>query len=205
MTAARESKDLRARVEISLPKGEEAIWAMIQKLDREGCWSTSDVSCFVGHKTKVIANYVARLESAGYVRRVGRSKVRGEPTLYEIARPSIFAPRISSSGDDLPELVIETLWRTMRMLKVFRAEDLAAYLAETGRAPNVKSIRVYLWRLHGAGLLAFAGKRGQRQEQRFRLVRIPGPRAPKVLTANVVWDPNRGEPLGTAQAEEAGL
>ena len=205
MTGVRESKDLRSKVEIALPKGEVAIWEMIQKLDKEGSWSTADISRFVGSSPKVVLHYVVRLDAAGFVKRVGRSQERGTPHLYQIARPSIFAPRVSSSGEILPELIIETLWRTMRMLKTFQAEDLAAYLAETGRAPNIKSIRVYLWRLHGGGILALAGPRSQRQEQRFRLVRIPGPRAPKILTANVVWDPNRGEQLGTAQAEEVGL
>ena len=203
--ALRESKDLRAKVEIALPKGEAAIWAMIQKLDKEGTWTVADVTRFVGNSSKVVRHYVDRLEKAGYVRKKVRTSGRGEPWLFEVARASIFAPRVSKSGEELPELIIETLWRTMRMLKVFKAEDLAAYLDETGRAPNLASIRVYLWRLHGAGLLAIAGTRGQRQSQTFRLARVPGPRAPKVLTANVVWDPNQAEQLGTAEAEEVTL
>lgn len=205
MTAVRESRDLRTKVEIALPKGEAAIWEMIQKLDKQGTWSPTDVARFVASDAKTVQYYVARLHAAGYVRAVGRSGSRGRPKLFEIARPSIFTPRVSKDGKELPELNIDTLWRTMRMLKVFQAEDLAAYLEDTGRAANVKSIRVYLGRLFGAGLLVAAGKRGQRQGQRYRLARIPGPRAPRILSTHVVWDPNRGEQLGTAQTDEVAL
>ena len=205
MTRVRESKDLRAKVEIALPKGEAAMWEMIQKLDKQGSWSPTDVARFVANDAKTVQYYVSRLRAAGYVRPVGRLSGRGRPKLFEIARPSIFAPRVTKTGKELPELNIETLWRTMRMLKVFRAEDLAVYLEDTGRAANVRSIRVYLNRLFGAGLLVAAGKRGQREQQRYRLARIPGPRAPRILSTHVVWDPNRGEQLGTAQTEEVAL
>ncbi len=198
-------RDLKKTATIVLPKGEDAIWAMILKLDAEGTWTVPDVATFTGISHKVVRQYVAKLKACGYVREEPGTKCRKftPARLHSVARPSREAPRISANGRDLGELKIETIWRTIRMLKRFTIAEVAGYVDPEDPAARVPSIRVYLHRLAEAGIIVRETPACGNQWIAFRLVKPLGPRAPKILSANIVYDPNAADTVGVAETREA--
>lgn len=198
------NKDLRVTSLIELPKGEDAMWMMIRKLGAQGSFAACDVATFTDCRTNVALAYMIRLEKAGFIRRSpeGRRKVRSRPQLFELARDAVFTPRVLRDGTEKPELLIQTLWRSMRMLKTFTVQELADIVEEAGREANVPSIRSYVCALASAGVLEVAKASKQRGWHSYRLVRSVGPKAPQVLAARIVFDPNAKATIGVADARE---
>ena len=201
-------KATRVRAIFELPAGELRTWMIVQLLDGKGTWTIKDVATFCGDNERTIHNYVVRLEKAGFVARVGRAETKPghqghAPHLFEITMASVEAPRIKQDGTVLPELQIQRLWRTMRMLKTFTVPELAGY-AEAGEEPlNASSVKTYCAYLKQAGVLVDKGRVSHRGPSRMQLARPLGPRAPRILTANVVYDPNAKAVVGTARTREA--
>lgn len=199
-------KELRIGAAIELPKGEEGIWTMIQKLDPLGTWTIRDVARMVGCIPTQAHNYIVRLERCGYVERVGKTPGREGGVLFRrTARQSVRgAPRIAQNGKELGELQIETIWRTIRMLKRFTVPELAAFASTDERNVPVTTVQVYVSALLRAEIIIRDGKREhQRAHHHYRLLRSIGPRAPRILTANIVFDPNSKKTLGVAETTEA--
>lgn len=193
-----------AKVEATLPVTIDDIWSIIRDLDEAGPWTAGDVSRATNLNAGLPRDVVRRLKAAGYVDHVGSRTTGGKnpqrAPLYRLNRRPVSWPRLQRDGSSAPEPIIETLWRTAKMAKAFTADELAALAARDGVSVNPNTARSYCDRLVGVGVLARS--LGPNRRTMFRLVRNLGRRAPKVLAAKVVFDPNSGEVLGKAELAE---
>jgi hypothetical protein len=191
-------------LQAELPRGNAGLWSIILRLDEAGPWTASDVDGQTNLNPGTARGLVRRLVAGGYATRVGSRTTRGrnpqEAPLYRLTSRPAEVPRLAPDGTAYPELLIERLWRVIKMAKEFTADELTALATTEDRPINPLSARSYCDRLARAGVLARATRRGA--EPRYRLTRNLGARAPKILAAKVVYDPNAGEVLETASLRE---
>lgn len=86
----------------------------------------------------------------------------------------------------------ERMWRTMKMLKTFTANDLAI-AASLPAAPVALAEAIYYvkWLSAAGYLVAVQPHRpGHKGRTVWRLVQNTGPKPPMVLRARLLWDPN---------------
>ncbi|EAU40191.1 hypothetical protein FP2506_11562 [Fulvimarina pelagi HTCC2506] len=202
------TKHTRVKAIFELPPSEQRTWMIVQLLDGQGTWTITDVALFAGDRPNVVHNYVARLEKAGFVKRVGKAAPEAgrhgnDPHLFEVVRKSVEAPRISRDGTLMPERQNQRIWRTMRMLKEFTIPELAGYASAAGDEIKVTSLRTYCAYLKRAGVIEDLGRTHHRGPKRLKLAKKLGPRAPRILTANVVYDANAKATVGIGDSREA--
>lgn len=194
---------LQARV----PRGQDGFWAIIRNLDVEKSalggvngWTVAEIDARSNVDRGTIRDFVARLLKAGIATFVGEEFDPAGQSCgrqYRLTRHQIDAPRLRRDGTELPEPQTQTIWRTLRMMKSGTAEEIASHATTADRAPDLQVVRRYLRELVAAGVLIPAvegGGKGNRSV--YRLVRDLGPKAPKILRAHVVYDPNTDAVIG---------
>ncbi len=190
---------------IALPKGETAIWAALQQLQREQMsYTLQEIEKTCKADEASIREYLRRLLKSGHVQIVGSRPARkpstGKALLYAILKTSIDAPRVRRDGSPVPEPAIERMWRVMRMMRAFTAHDLS-YAANVPMATAQRYLRHL-----GQGDQPVVQHDGAPLSRRgYMVVRQLGPRAPKILVGHVVYDPNAQALLGAVETEELGL
>lgn len=190
-------------VELNLrvPRGTEAFWRVIRVLDGTGPWTVADVVARSNVSTRTVSQFIERLRRGGFADVVEeRPPYRGAfpAKVYRLTRSPADAPRLARDGRELPETANQVMWRAMKMLKVFGPAELAEH------CPGValSTVRGYVVLLAKAGVLALARKRRPDAEARYRIALGLGSRAPKILAARIVFDPNAGRVVGEAMAGE---
>ena len=188
-----------------VPRGNDAFWREIRRLDVAGPWTVADVVGLTNVTTRTVSQFVESLREAGYAAVVDvQPHYRGArpKNVYRLLKRPVPTPRFDRRGRELPETQIETLWRTMKMAKTFTRSELVTYASNEGREINKSTARNYVSELSRVGILAKMSPGGPCLEARFRLVRNLGVQAPKVLTARVVFDPNVNAMVGEAEGRE---
>jgi len=201
----------RLQADLHLPLLREGLWRTILKLDEAGPWTANDVCRRTNLNNGSPRMYVRSLLNAGIVKVVGERLVKTRnlqpAALYRLTQRPIDAPRVRRDGSLVPEREIERFWRAMKMAKVFTCREIADYVSVEGRVIPPAVVQSYAKRLENVGVLAFAGwgspppEGGQRPRQ-YRIARNVGAKAPKILKAHVVFDPNARVVLGTPTAVE---
>lgn len=194
----------RIEANLVLPRGFDGMWSVMLALDEDGPWTARDVWGRMNENIGSVHKYLRRLKLAGIAKEVGERLTGGRnpqaAPLYRLTQRPLETPRLREDGSALPEPLIETLWRTIKMAKAFTAPELAALAARDGRAVNVTSARGYCDRLTRAGLLGRTI--GSDRQSRYQLLVNAGAKAPKVLAGRVVYDPNAGRVLGDMPVRE---
>lgn len=130
--------------------------------------------------------YANSLEKAGYLAAVQRT---GKKTLWRLVKnPGIDAPRVDKMGRPATHGdITEALWGGMDVLSEFNVRVLAA----TSGA-SLRTAQNYCGHLVRAGYLVVEdkGKNGIPTTYRLLKSRNTGPRAPKIVRVNTVYDPN---------------
>lgn len=187
---------------ITPPTGFTAYWNVILALDEVGPWTVKAVDGRLNAKRNGIKSFVARLVQAGIAEIVDSAPVsgRGFPrTRYRLVHRPAQVPRIGRDGKEAPEAAAETVWRTMKMTKSFTSVELA----EMVDGINRNTIGEYLRWLALVGVVAEAGREpGKNGAVRYILVENIGSRAPKILRARLVFDPNSNVILGEIDTAE---
>lgn len=190
-------------IRIYPPRGREGLWRLLLDIDRRGPWSTGDFGRETNVNRGTLCEWLGRLRKGGYVEQVAeRPHHRGGPAipLYRLTRRPVDAPRLARDGSALPELGIETLWRTIKMLKAFSLDELVAHASRDGRPIRRSTASSYLNQLSRVGILQ---RTGTLHHPAYRLLRNLGARAPKLLSTRVVYDPNAGVVIGEPETVEA--
>lgn len=191
--------ELKAR----LPRGNDGIWSVILEEDAKGPWTPADICRRTNLNHGTPRDFIRRLQAGGYLIDAGKRLARGKnpqpAQLYRLAQRPSEAPRLRRDGTACPERGIETLWRTMKMTKVFTVSELT-HLASKDGGLRRNTVDTYCRRLANAGVLAILPGKGR--ERSFRLVLNVGSRAPKILSAHVVFDPNANVVIGEATLSE---
>lgn len=190
------------RLNLRVPRGIDGFWKIIREMDETGAWTITEVANRTNVHKRNVSGFIQGLVAAGIARQVGSGTPnRGLPgaVSYRLARRPMTTPRLTLDGLERPETAIEVLWRTMKLAKAFTAYELAELASTRERPISPETTRRYLRDLAQVGVLSRAGSG---RAIRYRLVRNLGARAPKILQAHVVFDPNANVVLGEAEARE---
>lgn len=192
---------------MKVPRGQEGFWSVIRELDGNGPWTIADVDARCNVSKDTVRDYVKRLERGGFAREDGVvSAYRGGLTkLYRLTRHQVDTPRLQRDGTELPETINSLLWRTMKMVKLFSAAELAQAAATEARPVRVSTATAYLKHLHAAGIVQTVRPRQGSRAAHYRLARNLGAKAPMILAAKAVYDPNEDKVVGVADALEVRL
>lgn len=197
------------RTDIRVPRGHQGFWDIMLMLNGDGPWSLGDVHSHTNDHKASIRDFLRRLHKAGIVRtdgtRNGRANASGQlvtEKLYRLNRRSTYAPRLDRNGKELPEPAQEVIWRSIKMARVFTADELIAAVQLPEREIYPATVRRYLGHLTAAGVVVLRDGKGG-QPGVYRLVKRLGKHAPKILRSHTVFDPNNNEVLATTKTEEA--
>lgn len=165
-------------------RGQDAYWGIIRELGANGgLFSVADITRKTNATTDIVREYVIRLEKAGYIARAGHD---GSSVLFCLVRDSRFTPRVRRDGSQVLPTRQDQMWRTMKMLKRFTAQDLAV-------AASTEQVRVspvhaqdYIKHLGLAGYVCRCGN----GEYALLPTKNTGPLAPYIQRVKQVFDPN---------------
>jgi predicted transcriptional regulator len=191
----------RVQLTLRVPRGHAGFWAVIRELDVAGPWQMRDIDDRCNVDRASIKDYVHRLVRGGFVEQVGsvpprRGKVNA--FTYRLLQKPLEAPRLDRDGNVLAELMIEKLWRAMKMLKTFDATELAE-VCGTAHQTAYK----YLLALSKVGVVAPIDASKSLRKARYSLIQNLGAKAPSISKTYVVFDPNSKQVLGEPTLEVA--
>lgn len=188
------------QMSLQVPRGIDGIWSAIRLLDKAGSWTINDAAKHCKVHKRTMNEFVRGLEAGGFAQRVGENRQADHApvqpaALYRLVRQPQATPRLARDGSALPETAPDILWRSMKIAKVFTATELAE-LASV----KLSTTRAYLRALAQAGVVV-----GAEGKEHFRLVLNLGARAPTIVSAHIVFDPNATAIVGQPLASEVKL
>lgn len=174
-------------------RGYEAIWAHIRGFENN-VFTIKDIEMKTNAPKRTVQDYIIRLVRAGYLKMVACNQDGAK--LYKLQKRPMTAPRLKKNGDLVTQgTARDQMWRTMKMLGVFTAQDLSInattaevevteryakdYITFMVKAEYIKVIRPHSHHPNG----------GQAQ-YRFLSHKNTGPKAPMIQRVKHVYDPN---------------
>lgn len=190
---------------LRLPHGNDAMWALIKEMDEAGPWTMRQLEYRTNLSRGALKRFVKNLVANGFAGIVGEEPVRALPPkqIFALLKRPVQAPRFGLDGKPLDETKIETLWRTMKFAKVFTSADLASLASTDERPIPLGYVKGYVSLLLQAKVLVIAAPHRSNKPAIYRLARNLGARAPMVLEARVLFDPNANTVLVDAGTREA--
>jgi hypothetical protein len=191
----RHAADVMVKLNVRVPRGIQAYWDIIREL-REFTIHDIDQRCAV--EKDVIGDFVRRLARAGYIIEVAEGD--DDAKVYTLIKDQAEAPHLKRDGSPAaePGKGRDYMWRAMRMLNDFDAEDLASASCVDGFTVHLRTAKDYIYHLHKAGYLAMVSpainghKAGTGKLSRYKLRpdRRTGPLAPQIQRTKFVFDRN---------------
>lgn len=160
-------------------------WAEIRRL---GTFRVEAIEKKCAAHHRAVVDYVIGLIRAGYVQQLADGELK------LVRDTGVEAPMLGRDGRELRDTrEREALWRTMKMLDAFTAQELSLH-ASTGACPiSERSANYYLSALRHAGYVAPAG-RAAGGSPRFRLLRSRAKALPPLIqVVTQVYDPNENK------------
>lgn len=185
-------------IEAVVPLGPESMWRAMMKKHASGReWSALDIVRSTGAEIEQVEDYLLRLKKAGFVKVAGKDS-EGETT-WRILRAVGVPPHLTEDGSLAhTPIVIENLWRCMRMLKNFTLDDVINHAhADEYPVPSMTA-HVYFSALIEAGFLVALPvskdrEQGWKPRYRIRLGYEAGSLPPRIYSVSLVFDPNKEE------------
>jgi DNA-binding IclR family transcriptional regulator len=165
-------------------RGQDRYWYLMRSFyANSGTFTIDDIWWRTNANRNSVAEYMRRLEKAGYIQRVGHE---GKLVVFTIARDSRWTPRVRRDGTEVCPKRQDHMWRTMKMLKVFSVQDLAVSASTDVVQVSEAHAKDYLKHLCNAGYVRKTGT------GKYALVgsRVTGPLAPYIQRVKQVFDPN---------------
>lgn len=177
------------------PHGRPAVWEALRRL-KGG--TVSELSRASGAPTRTVRGFLQTLEFAGFVSRGGAPGPL-DGARYQAARDlPVLMPDLRPDGTEAPETGRARMWRTMKMLSTFTAQDLAIAASLPGATVALAEARKYAVMLSLAGYLATIKPGTPRGGlATYRLVKNTGPMAPQIQRRPTLFDPNLGQVVWT--------
>lgn len=190
-------------------RGNDHFWSVIMERHRAGMtFSMRDIQKASEADGGAVRDFVVRLEKAGLVERAAPA-----PLAVDIAyRPLVIqsvAPRVRRDGSVIEsQPATRCMWNLMRGpvgRGGFTYRDLVHWgrTDETPISPSTAKSYIQMLRAAGYLIQADPGKPGTPATWRLDPAMNTGPQAPMILRTKLVFDPNRQEVFGPAEAEEA--
>ncbi|WP_027360553.1 hypothetical protein [Desulforegula conservatrix] len=136
--------------------------------------------------------YLSGFETAGYIKKTATDK---SPHVFELVKDiGREAPRVRRDGSSITQgSKRDQMWRTMRILKIFDADELAMAASLEESPVDSEDARSYVFHLHKAGYLQLVqAAKHTGGMSRYRLIQsmYTGPKAPMIKKVRQVYDPN---------------
>lgn len=178
-------------------RGQDALWQVVRDLtaaDRDRQVFLSEIARQMDEDASILKLHIGRLVKAGFM--IPDTSIAG-PCWRLVKRPTKIP--VAQTRQD-------AMWASMRALKTFDARELALAATTEALPVSVSTAKQYLKFLAPAGYLALVreaipGSGGRLALYRLKPSMDTGPEAPKVLRTLLVYDPNRDEVFGPAEAE----
>ena len=165
-------------------------------------FTVSEVRAVSSAAEPTIREFMMRLSRAGFITPVATPPVQS----WRVAKPQAETPRVRKDGSIIESAgAAQCMWNGMRTLfqQGFDAIDLAGYASTDEVKITLSAAQLYIKRLAAAGYLIKLQK-GSSATALWRLdpARNTGPHAPMILKTQLLFDPNKGDIVGAAEAEE---
>ena len=173
--------------------GRQAMWDFMREHKR---FYIKEVALYSSRDASTVRAYVKRLLAGGYLVEDGIIITKNLHKDYShkayklVKNAGHIAPRLDKDGNKLV-LANDNMWRTMKYLRFFTAEELAASASTSTLTVKVSAAEDYCKHLHKAGYLTVQRKPSTAGgKTRYAFLRSTGYHAPMVQRAKVVFDPN---------------
>ena len=158
-----------------------------------------------GANRQSINEFMKRLVRAGYAEAVGwRLENSRRHRIYRLLKRPVDTPILGRGKGGRQGRCFQQMWNAIRALDTFTVSELA--VAATTEDVEVKpsTAMAYVHFLRNAGYLSSREfkNRNMHHVHQLKPSMNTGPRAPKVLRAKIIYDPNRGQVIGNTVAEE---
>jgi hypothetical protein len=196
---------LALRVDPGIPilRGRDHTWSIIRDLtavDRDTLFGPAVIHArSSGVELATIRRELVTLERAGFLARV---QVDGRALWRVVQRPTRL-PSLSADGR-----IVETgqgaMWNAIRALGSFTHAEVALAASTEELPVSPVAAKSYVLKLGEAGYLKMERPATSKRQARWRLrpSMNSGPLPPKILRTKLVYDANRNEVYGLADAEE---
>jgi len=189
-------------------RGNDHFWSVIMDRHRAGMtFSMRDIQIASDIADGAVRDFVGRLEKAKLIERVSPAALAVDAAYRPLVIQSA-APRVRRDGSIIEsQPATRCMWNLMRGpvgRAGFTYRDLLHW-GQTDETPiSVNTAKSYIQMLRAAGYLIQVdpGKPGTPATWRLDPRMNTGPQAPMILRAKLVFDPNRQEVIGPAEAEE---
>jgi hypothetical protein len=186
------------RLELRLAPSQQDMWVALRE---RGTLTTAELSDRADD-IRAAWTYLRRLVKAGIAERV--QVRRGQPLTVRLVRDEgPIAPRLTDGGRPSRRgLLIDQMWRTIRMHRRVDRRELAIYASTEDVTVSPQIAAQYLEALCRAGYLREVEPGRQHKAAAYLLIpsKNTGPRPPRVIHLRGVYDDNLG---AFAHAEEA--
>lgn len=145
-----------------------------------------------------VRSFMRTLTGAGLAEQLPAS-----PLQWRILKRPTELPRLSRDGRRAGSKT-QQMWNAIRALPSFTAAEVALAASIEDSVVQVNSAKTYVLLLAGAGYLKIERAGGPNRATIYRLKPSmnSGPKSPRILRTKLVYDPNRDEIMGAAEAEE---
>lgn len=176
----------------------EAMWAEIRTMKS---FTIPELKAAVRLHSETVREYVIGLLNGGYL---NVDHMSNRVSTYFLVRDvGVDAPRVRKNGSAVTQgQGTANMWRTMRILSVFTAKDLAIAASTETCQIKESTAATYLFYLRAAGYLQLY----QGKVYRFVATRYTGPKPPMIQRVKRVFDPNLKRVMwseGDAKANQA--
>lgn len=184
-------------------RGSAHIWRVIRDLteqDRSRPFTAAEiiVHCDASVILGTIKGVLRTLTKAGIV-----EESAAFPNMWRVLKRPTQLPHLTREGR-VVRSGQEAMWNAMRALRVFSPSELAMASSTEERRVTTMTAKSYVARLFAAGYLTIERASTPKSQASYRLKPSmnTGPLAPKILRIKAVFDANREEVFGLADAEE---
>jgi len=152
-----------------------------------------------GVEESTLRGFMRTLAAAGIV-----EPVPGGPRQWRVLKRPNQLPPLTRHGQRVT-LKTQQMWNAIRALPSFSAAEIAMAASIEDSIVQVSTAKTYIKLLNAAGYLKIekpAAPPMMAAVYRLRPSMNTGPLPPKILRTKLVFDPNRNEIVGPAEAEE---
>ncbi|EFO30964.1 conserved hypothetical protein [Roseibium sp. TrichSKD4] len=183
-------------------RGFEHFWKVMQEFNRQGqSFSVDDILAKSDQdQVRNIRDLVSRLLKSGHLAEVSADS----PKRFMIARNEPFVPRVRRDGTIAP-VKQDHIWAAIRMQRQwFTVQDIFIFTQHSDAPPTEQSIASYVTRLKLSGYLSVQADPRKVKPTRYFLKPSmnTGPRAPRVIRSEGIYDPNKQQVMGLLSARE---
>ena len=181
-------------------RGEDYLWSLIMETGKT--FTIADIRRMSSASEPTIREFVKRLIAGGFVECIPTIPV----VRYRVAKPQAETPRVRKDGSIIESAgAAQCMWNAMRTAfrTGFNALDLVSFASTDEVDVTLPVAQTYIKKLNAAGYLLVIKRRSAAYTVwRLDPAMNTGPKAPMILKTQLVYDPNKGDIIGAAEAEE---